>query len=575
MASMQKINVKGTNYYSIVESRRINGKPWPVTIEYLGNIENILKVFNNPKSIRESATFKSYSHGAVYALWSIAKKHNILKFLDDIFPEQKRNGLSRGESILCASIYRAIYSGSKNEFSEWAEETTLPSIMKFQSEKITSSHFWDQMDGISEDMLQSAEDRISSHVLKYYKIRPEKLALDYTNYFTYISSSNKKSKLAKRGKNKQKRNDLKQVSLGLITTKELAIPLCSHVYDGIINDVTEFSEYLKILKKRISNYTDASEITLVYDNGSVSKKNLDALRSDDIKINYICGFSLTSCKALLDIPFEDYEKIMIYADREVLCYRTIRKIWDKHRTCLLTFSQDLYDGQYEELMKSILKKKEQLNELNEQLKNPKSKISKDASEISKRIKGILSGNHLKEIFKITTIGDSIVKDIEFEVDVSAIEAVCKKHFGKKLLITDHDDWKTNEILEAYRDQIDIESIFKDTKNKHHFSIQPMFHWTDDKIRIHTFCCLLGLLLTSLLKKELFDEGIKLENRKIIDILSGIREVYILKADKKAKNDFSVEKTLEEMTKIQADIWSMLERKVFKAKKVNYTFSKSL
>jgi len=567
MASMQKINVKGTNYYSIVESRRINGKPRPVTIQYLGTIENILKAFNNPKSICESAAFKSYSHGAVFALWSIAKKHNILEFLDDVFSEQIRNGLSRSETILCASIYRAIYSGSKNEFSQWAEETTLPSIMKFQANKITSSHFWDQMDGISEEMLQSIEDLISSHVLKYYKIKPEKLALDYTNYFTYISSSNIVSNLANRGHNKQKRSDLKQFSLGIVTTKELAIPLCSHVYEGNINDVTEFPEYLRILKKRISNYTDASEITLVFDNGSVSKKNLDIFKSNDMKLSYICGFSLSSCKELLDIPFEDYEKIMIYDDdRDVLCYRTIKNIWGEDRTCLLTFSQDLYDGQYEELMKNILKNKEKLIELNEQLKNPKSKISKIPSDINKRIENFLTGNHAKEIFKIIINGESIVTDIEFEVDTSAVDTVSKKHFGKKLLITDHDDWQTNEILEAYRDQIDIENIFKDTKNKHHFSIQPLYHWTDDKIRVHTFCCLLGLLLTSLLKKELFDEGIKLQNKKIIDLLTGIREIYIVKADKKAKKDFSVEKTLEKMSENQEGIWSVLERKVFKAKK---------
>ena len=51
------------------------------------------------------------------------------------------------------------------------------------------------------------------------------------------------------------------------------------------------------------------------------------------------------------------------------------------------------------------------------------------------------------------------------------------------------------------------------------------------------------------------------------MLTGIREIYIVKADKKAKKDFSVEKTLEKMSKNQEDIWSVLERKVFKAKKV--------
>ena len=152
MANLQKTTTKGINYYSIVECRRINGKPTPVTIAYLGNVEKILNMFNNQnnKMISSEVNFKSYSYGAVYALWKIAQKHNIIKYLNNFFPKQTRSGLSRGETILLASIYRAIYPGSKNEFSEKMAETSLASIAKFNLNKTTSQHFWSQMDGIDE-----------------------------------------------------------------------------------------------------------------------------------------------------------------------------------------------------------------------------------------------------------------------------------------------------------------------------------------------------------------------------------------------------------------------------------------
>jgi len=75
------------------------------------------------------------------------------------------------------------------------------------------------------------------------------------------------------------------------------------------------------------------------------------------------------------------------------------------------------------------------------------------------------------------------------------KSTCKKH-------TTRNTWSSKEIIETYLDQYAIESIFKDTKNPHHFAIHPQYHWTDQKVRVHTFYCLLGLLLTSLLKKEL-------------------------------------------------------------------------
>jgi transposase len=121
-------------------------------------------------------------------------------------------------------------------------------------------------------MLSKAEDAISKSILKKYDISPEKLALDYTNYFTYIDTNNKKSNITQRGHNKQKRNDLRQFSLALVTTKEFTIPLCSHVYEGNVNDISIFPKYLKQIKKRVSKYSDINNITLIYDKGSILLK---------------------------------------------------------------------------------------------------------------------------------------------------------------------------------------------------------------------------------------------------------------------------------------------------------------
>lgn len=564
MANLQEVKVKGIKYYSIVECRRINGKPTPVTIAYLGNIEKILSMFNNNKTVQDEVVFKSYSYGAVYALWKIAQKHNIVAMLNNTFPEQKRNGLSRGETILLGSIYRAIYPGSKNEFSEKILETSLPDIVKFNSKKITSQHFWSQMHGINEEMLYNAEDKIAKQVLSSYNIKPSKLALDYTNYFTYIDSNNEESNLAKRGHNKQKRNDLRQFSLGLLTTKELAIPLCSYVYEGNVGDVSAFPKYLELLKKRIINYTDATDITLIYDNGSVSKKNLEQLKAQKPQLHYVCAFSLSSCKELLDIPIKEYKTIIIHEDKEVLCYRTTKDIWGGQKECILIYSEDLYEGQYKELISSIEKKTKKLKELKEALKNPKSRISKKVKDIDTRIQKIIKGNFGESIFEIDKTGAEVVEDIEIFINSDVMSELCKKNYGKRMIISDQTSWTTEEIIEAYWDQNSIENIFKDTKNRQHFSVQPQFHWTDSKVRVHTFCCLLGLMLTSLIRKELADAGIKIENKKLIDVLSNIREVYILTPDKKAKNGFSIEKRLEQMSSShQKEIWDALEKHVFR------------
>ena len=51
------------------------------------------------------------------------------------------------------------------------------------------------------------------------------VALDMTNFATFIDTANGKAPVAQRGKAKQKRSDLRLVGLGLVVTRDGGIPL--------------------------------------------------------------------------------------------------------------------------------------------------------------------------------------------------------------------------------------------------------------------------------------------------------------------------------------------------------------
>jgi transposase len=456
---------------------------------------------------------------AVFILWEIARKNNIIPILDSIFPERKRDGQSRGKSLLLAAIQRAISPGSKREFSEWASGTSLPSIADFDSERLTSQHFWDQMDGIDEEMLTKAENEITSQIFKNYHFSISRLALDYTNYFSFIATDNERNKIAQRGHNKQKRNDLRQYSLALITTKELMLPLCSYVYEGNINDVTVFPSYINKMKERLSGFNSEKEITIIFDKGSNSKANFEEVERLDFK--YICSFSLNHCKELIEISITEYLPVKVNG-KDILTYRKTAIVSEKEIECVLLFSSKLKAGLLRGLKKELAGKKEKLDELKKQLSNPKSIISRKTVDIKMKINNIISGNHGSEIITVSLTGKRLVKDMEYSLNDESFNQVCEKYFGKKLLITNQDKWSTEEIISSYFGQSDIEKIFKQSKNPDHFAVRPQFHWTDNKMRVHIFVCLLGLMLTSLLRKEFVDSGIKIENGRILDLLSMLR-----------------------------------------------------
>ena len=548
MASLQKKHIKGHDYWYIVESKRINGKPTPIIIQYLGTVDNLLSLLQGG-----STEFKSYAHGAVAALMKIAQKTDLLKIMGQHLPHRTRDGLKREESLLLATIHRVISPGSKRSFSDWAETTTLPTLIKFNPKETTSQHFWDQMEGITEQQLQACEDAITRHIFDLYQFNVEKLILDYTNYYSYIATANEKNTLAKRGHNKQKRYDLRQYSLAVVTTKDVLFPMCSHIYEGNINDQSEFPVYLDQVKERVPGL-DVSKTTLIYDGGSNNKDNLAKL--EDLKLHYICALSLSSRKDLYDIALESYEPISL-GEHDALCYRLRREIWGQERECLLVYSPKLYEGQMRELENDLVKNQERLAALLEFIRSDKSRIKKDQESIKARVKAEIKGNHQQELFEITIEGDTLVTGLSWQINLEKKHAIINKYFGKKLLISDHQDWNTQEILSTYNNQYLIEKIFRDTKNPHHFAIRPQYHWTDMKTRVHIFCCLLGLVLTALLRKELLDQGIVMENDTLIDELTKIRECWVFKKTKKNKSGLKIEKHLEMMNDRQAQIWQMI------------------
>jgi transposase len=547
LASLQKRTVKGIDYWSLVESKRINGKPRPVVIEYFGNTKSFTEKLINSRN--ENKILKSYSHGDTHALMKIAENLGIGQILDDIFKSRMRNGLKRNQTLLLIALQSVCNPSSKSELGSWIKSTSLQYDYNLPTEALISNHFWEQMSDITESELATAEDTIVKRIFSRYNFGLEKIALDYTNYFSYISSTNDKCKLAKRGHNKQKRNDLRQYSLALITTKESGLPLCSHIYEGNKNDKTIFTEYLEILRGRIPNYNPNS-ITLVFDGGSNTKENFKALET-----HYICSFSLSSCKNLYDIELSKYSSVTVNSN-EVKCYRITQEIWDKERECILTYSNSLYRGQLKELDENITQACASFDQLNEKLCNPKSRISKTKEVIQSKIKTILAPKHMDTILSTRIYknnNDDFVSRVEYFVNEEMKAKIASKYFGKKLLITDQKSWSTADIIKTYREQDCIEKILRTTKDSDHCAIRPQFHYTDQKIRVHIFCCLLGLILATILHKEVVSKGFAGSKFYILDVLSGIRRCWI-----KDKDSTKVTYVMEEMDAVQTQLWNIIE-----------------
>lgn len=179
----------------------------------------------------------------------MAEELGLIEIFNQHFSHQKRDGLKMGQSLLLAAIHRAVKPGSKRAFASWAKQTTLPEIASFDPTKLDSQHFWDQMNIVTDEELEKIEKEITLKLLAKGLLSPNLLFYDLTNFFTYIASDNKKSQLAQRGRNKQKRHDLRQFGLALVVTKDFLIPALSEVYTGNRVDKELFIPFVFVNQK--------------------------------------------------------------------------------------------------------------------------------------------------------------------------------------------------------------------------------------------------------------------------------------------------------------------------------------
>jgi transposase len=56
------------------------------------------------------------------------------------------------------------------------------------------------------------------------------------------------------------------------------------------------------------------------------------------------------------------------------------------------------------------------------------------------------------------------------------------------------DWTAEQVAAGYGGQQSIERVFRGLKDGDWLGWGPMHHWTDRKIRIHAFYCMLGISL---------------------------------------------------------------------------------
>lgn len=565
MAYITKKRIKGITYYYAEEKKRVNGKSKRSWQKYLGPLPKIIEaVDGSPLQPRFAEIFQL---GGPAAYLNTAKQVDMIQILNSAFPKRDQ-GLSVGFYLTLAAINRGIEAVSKRSMWNWFQNTILfRAFPEVDKTSLSSQRFWDNMSAIDEDEIQKAWMKLVHSILDRDDIDLSCTSYDGTNFYSFIGSFNTRCSIAKRGKNKQGRRDLRQINYALFCTRKDHFPLYFDVFEGNRHDSKEFEKvidrFFNAFKERKPN---GKGITVVFDKGNNSHTNLNKF-AEDSGFHFVGSVKPDDHKDLALISNNDKRFEFLPHPRldQVKAFRTQKKIYKKEMTVVVTFNNKLYTAQVKSINNEINKCLEKLsvvaNKLEDRIAGRVTKGRKPTQEsIKKQVASILSGQHMKKLIEIDVSKNKDIPVLTYQLKSDAYADLADTYLGKNIIITDNHDWNTEDIILTYRSQYIIEDVFKQMKDRKTGTWWPMFHWTDRMIRVHGLYCSLSLLIRALILKKTQEAEIPMSMNKLHEKLSGIREVLNIFA--KGKKKHSTQSVVTKMDEIQQCLFDLFEMKQY-------------
>jgi len=571
MERLESKVINGHTYYYYSQWAWTNGKCRRVWQKYLGKPKDIYKAVSEGGPAPKYA--EVFQWGLPSALWHEVQHARVIEEVDELCPK-RHQGLSTGHYLAIAAINRAIQPESKRSMWGWFSQTALLRAMPEATKAgLSSQRFWDHMERIGDNAAYTIWKRIITGAVKRESIDLSSICYDGTNFYTFIDTFNVRCTIAERGKNKQGRKNLRQVSYALFCSADGHTPLYYDVYEGNRHDAKQFP----VMVKRFENFfkelskgdCPAPQTTLVFDKGNNSEDNFAMLDSLQLHnggpLKFVGSVKLGEHKELAEVSNDDPCFISCGCPEleGTKSFRVKKEVYGKERILVVTYNQNLFNAQWRTVQNDITTAIEKLRNLKQKLEDRANGIVKKGraptvSSITSQVNQALSRQYMKRVIESSvTKGTDGIPRLEYSLDPEALAMISQTWLGKNIIITNHEDWNDEAIIRAYRSQFIIENVFKEMKDRVTGSWWPLCHWTDSKIKVHGLYCTIALLLRALMLRRVRQAGIKLSMKRLLRELDSIREVINIFPAKGRKKVERTQTVLTRTSEVQEQLMWVL------------------
>jgi transposase len=526
MASIVAKKKANKLYYYVVESARVHGNPRIVHQTYLGTADRVAALVKDRTApIPLSATALDF--GLSGSLWLAAQQSGLWDVLTALWPPP-RSGPSTAHYVFLAAVHRICQPGPKTEVADWYRRSILHSLWGFAPERFTSQAFWDCFDAIETtgegDQLERAQTQLLGVWKNKQMISRRLLAYDTTNFYTYVASTNTRNELAQRGHNKQGRHNLRQVGLSYVLDGEHGISLCHHVYPGNVADAEEMPEALARVGALLDhNQIPRQTVTMVFDKGSAALANTLAL--EEARLGWISALPWNQAPVELRERAVDQLAPCSSLQPGVRAFAETTVVHGKQYLCVVKYSTSFAGEQLHSVTTGVSKALQNLRRLAVELAKPQARFTE--AGIRNKIQRWLSDPFVAELIHYQLEQSEGRYHLQFDFDHKGLDRLLANRLGRTVLLTNRMDWTAEQVVAGYSGQQQIEKVFRGLKDGDWLGWGPMHHWTDSKIRVHAFYCMLGISLLQYVHKkaEAVWPGLSIE--QLLDELRHIQQFVLL------------------------------------------------
>jgi transposase len=555
MAHFHVKKKKGRPYLYVREIKRVDGKPKVVSQVYIGSPEKVAALARGEDG--GDVKLRVEEFGALWVADQVDKTIGLSGIVDGVVPRADREtGPSVGEYFLYCVMNRMVDPVSKNALSLWYERTAVQQIRPVDIKELTSMRYWEKWDRVSEKDLETIAHEFFSRVWERESPKPDCLLFDTTNYYTFMASGTP-SELARRGKNKDGRHNLRQVGLGLLVARDSRLPLYYRAYPGNMHDSRLFASVMDEMFGVATGLSATKErLTVVIDKGMNAPGNY-AWIDEHSRVHFVTTYSTYFAEELAATPLERFEPADTEKNRKlsqagrsterILAHRTTGEYWGKERAVVVTYNPATARKQAYTLDSKLAELRAELLDMRAKVKEA-APHWRDAEAVKER--------YLRHCERLHVHGDLF--DLEFDSSGPTLSMGFRKNsyalekkrarFGKNIIITDNTDWTTPEIMEASLDRWQVEDAFRLSKDEDLVGAQPFRHWTDSKIRCHLFTCVVAMTYLRMIERRLTSAGAGRTAKNAMEDMTHLHSVLSL-----AGRSRKPRRRLETPTKTQSEV----------------------